>query len=179
MEKSCCAAKKAAAEKAPEKTSAEKIVQYRPLLVITGVALFMAGALSISHAVPFMRGIMGVFLALLATLKLFNWQGFADSFAGYDIVARRSRGYALAYPLVELSLAWFYMTGFQPLATNAVMLALMLVGSIGVIRVIQSGRVLQCACVGTGFNLPVGRVTLAENTVMGLMALMMLLALSA
>jgi hypothetical protein len=171
MEKTCCGAKKAASQK----SMTEKIVQYRPIIVITGVAAFAAAALAVSATMPFMRGMMGIFLLLLATLKLFNWNGFADSFAGYDILARHARGYALAYPLIELSLAWFYLTGFQPIATNTVMLAIMCIGSIGVVRVIQTGEVRKCACVGSGFDLPVGRVTLAENTVMGAMALMALL----
>lgn len=114
-------------------------------------------------------------MAYLKLVSAHNWKGFADSFAGYDILAWHSRGYALAYPLIELSLAWFFLSGFQPMATNASMLAIMCIGSFDVLRVIQTGEVRKCACVGSGFDLPVGRVALVDNTVMGEMALMALL----
>jgi hypothetical protein len=170
MEKACCSGKKTATPR----PFSDKLVQYQPLIVITSVSVFAAAALAVSQAVPFMRGVMGMFLALIATLKLFNWRAFAEGFAGYDVLAQCSSRYALAYPVIELTLAWFYLSGFEPVVTNAIMFSIMCIGSVGVIRTIQSGERRQCACVGSGFDLPVGRVTLAENTIMGAMALMAL-----
>jgi hypothetical protein len=46
----------------------------------------------------------------------------------------------------------------------------MTLGSIGVVNVIRSGKTVRCACVGGSFAQPVGRVTLAENCAMAVMA---------
>jgi len=189
--KSCCAMKAEAASASPPRLNVinrpvtpkaeepeaaqSKLQQYRPLIVIFGVSLLAAAALSFGAQLPFMRGAMGLFLCLLASLQLFSLDGFAKTFAGYDVVAAKVKAYALAYPFIELALGFAYLAGIAPMATNAVMLALMLVGNIGVINVLRRGQKIQCACVGTTFSLPVGRVTLAENTVMGLMAAVMLL----
>jgi hypothetical protein len=168
MTKSCCAGKTVVVER----RFRDKVNLYRPLIVIVAVSVSIAASLAMGGAIPFMRGVMGVFLSLLATLKLFNWQGFADSFSKYDLFAQRFRGYAHAYPLIELTLAWSLLSGFHMVAANVAMMAVMLFGSLGVMRVIYSGANVQCACVGSSFNLPVGRVTLAENLVMAGMAAM-------
>jgi hypothetical protein len=124
-----------------------------------------------------MNGLMGMFLLQLSALKLFNITGFADGFAKYDVIAARLRVYGLAYPFIELGLGGLYLSGLAPLATNLVTLAVMVVGSIGVVKMIRAGAKVSCVCVGTGFDLPVGRVTLAENAVMAAMALYNLLEL--
>lgn len=151
-----------------------KLQQYRPLIVILGVSLMASGALAYGAHLPFMRLSMGLFLAMLASLQLFSLPGFAKTFAGYDVVAKRLPLYGTAYPFIELALAGSYLAGTAPVVTNAVMLAIMAIGNIGVIQVMRSGARVQCACAGASFSLPVGRVTLAENTIMGLMALGML-----
>jgi len=189
--KSCCAAKPAApaaglsplnviqrparAATEPAEKPQSKLQQYRPLVVILGVSLLAAAALAYGAHLPFMRLSMGLFLCGLATLQLFSLEGFAKTFAGYDVVARRLPLYGTAYPFIELALAASYLAGTLPLVTNVVMLAIMAIGNIGIIQVLRRGAKVQCACVGTSFSLPVGRVTLAENTIMGLMALVMLL----
>jgi hypothetical protein len=67
-------------------------------------------------------------------------------------------------------LAALYLSGLHPLFANAAMVFVMTIGTLSVLRVIRSGVSLRCACVGSAFDLPVGRVTLAENLVMGSMA---------
>jgi len=117
-----------------------------------------------------MEAAMGMFFILLSVLKLFDVKGFARGFAGYDIVAERFPPYGLAYPFIELALGLLYLSGAFSFFTNAVTLVLMLTGSLGVIRALRRGETVRCVCVGAGFNLPVGRVTLAENLIMAAMA---------
>lgn len=159
----CCAVK-------PKSYFYEKLKLYRPLLAIVALSAGV-GALSPQWGIAPMDGLMGAFLVLLAALKFVNLPGFAKSFARYDVVAGRFYAYALAYPFIELGLGALYLSGFFPMETNVATLAVMIVGSIGVVNVIRSGEALQCACVGANFNLPVGRVTLAENVAMAAMAI--------
>jgi len=45
---------------------------------------------------------MGVFLTVFAGLKLIGYKMFTMMFAGYDLIAKKSRLYASAYPVIEL-----------------------------------------------------------------------------
>ncbi len=169
-EKSCCAVKPEAA--APKGGSfLQKLALYRPLIVILFMSMAMAAAMAAGGTVPFMHGLMGLFLCFLATLKFFNLTGFADSFARYDVVAQKSRLYALSYPFIELGLGCLFLSGVIPLLTDILTIAVMSVGAVGILRTIRAGVKIECACVGTGiFSLPVGKVTLSENIGMAAMA---------
>lgn len=185
---SCCAHKKAAGEPMPEpehkhdhrhaaplpaESFQDKLKLYRPIWVILGLSVLGAAALHVAGR-PFEPALMGFFLLQLAALKLFDLDGFAMGFARYDLLAKKSAVYARTYPFVELGLGLFYLAGVWPLLTNALMMAVGLLGAAGVWQVIQKGQAFTCACVGTGFNLPVGRVTLAEDLGMAAMAALML-----
>lgn len=59
-------------------------------------------------------------------------------------------------------------------ATNAVTLAVMSVGPVGVVRALLARRKVRCACLGAVFNLPMSYVTLAEDALKAAMAAVML-----
>lgn len=123
-----------------------------------------------------MNNFMGGFLVVFSLFKLLNLSGFADAYATYDIIAARSRAYALTYPFIELALGVSYFVGFSPILTNVATLILMAIGSVGVYYALESKRKFQCACLGTALKLPMTKVTLVEDISMGLMALTMILA---
>jgi hypothetical protein len=58
---------------------------------------------------------------------------------------------------------------------SGVALALSLVGAVGVIQATRSKQVIECACLGTVFKLPMSVVTVVENLGMAAMAAWMLL----
>ena len=82
-------------------------------------------------------------------------RAFADAYAGYDVIAGRWPVYGYAFPFVELLLGAAYLSGLQPTLTNAVTVAVMSVGTVGVVRTLVAGRRVQCACLGAVFNLPI------------------------
>lgn len=172
MEKSCCAAK---TPQTPSLRAA--LALYRPLVVIAGVSALGAAALAVQGRVPLMDGLMGLFLCLLAVLKLFDIRAFAQVFSKYDPLAARVGAYGLAYPFLELALGVLYLSGAWPLPVNVLAFTAFAVNTAGVVRILRSGVKVQCACVGTGFGLPVGRVTLLENAAMIIMAAFNLLPL--
>ena len=120
---------------------------------------------------------MGFFFLGFAFFKLLNISKFADAFSTYDIVAKRSRIYALAYPWIEVGLGLMFITGTWLLAANVITAAVMSVGLIGVISAVRKKQAIQCACLGTAFNLPMSVVTIIENSVMIAMAIAMLVPL--
>ena len=118
---------------------------------------------------------MGLFFVNFAMFKLINLQGFADGFAMYDLIAKRSRAYALAFPFIELGLGLMYLAAFLPIMTNILTLIVMLVSGAGVIKAIITGdKHLQCACLGTSLNVPLSTVSVIENFGMASMAIFML-----
>jgi hypothetical protein len=51
----------------------------------------------------------------------------------------------------------------------------MLVGIWGVTQALLQKRRIQCACLGTVFNLPMSKVTFIEDALMAVMAMFMLM----
>jgi copper chaperone CopZ len=143
------------------------------LLGLVALAEWRAGAFDWMRA---MNHFMGGFFVAFAFFKLLDVPAFADAFSGYDILAARSRAYALAYPFIELALGVAYLANVWPVATNVVTLAVMLVGTVGVVQSLLARRKIRCACLGAVFNLPMSTVTLLEDLLMAGMAAFMLVA---
>ncbi len=152
---------------------------YKPLaLIIFFIALVVtlewlrspAGVSAHSWMSDFMAG----FFLVFGFFKLLNLRAFAQTFKGYDLAARHIPGYALAYPFIEIGLGVAYLMRWNPTWVNWITVGVMLVGSIGVIQALRSGKVIDCACLGTVFKLPMSRVTLLEDLLMLGMAVWML-----
>ncbi|MDO9360249.1 MAG: heavy-metal-associated domain-containing protein [Polaromonas sp.] len=154
---------------------------YRPLLLI--VAFILGGSLlaQFGHggaaAVTLeetMRYFMAGFFIVFSFFKLLDVNAFADAYAGYDLLARRWRGWGLIYPYVELALGAAYLAHVNPVWTHAVTVVVMGFSAIGVIQAVTSKRQIQCACLGAVFKLPMSTVTIVEDLGMVAMALGML-----
>lgn len=161
----------------PHENSMEK-ASYFPLALIVGYILgvtllveWSAGAFDATRA---MSNFMAGFFLVFSFFKLLNLSAFADAYSTYDVIAARSRAYALAYPFLELALGVAYLVRFQPFATNLATLVLMTIGTVGVAQSLLARRKIQCACLGTVFNLPMSSVTLVEDLSMAVMAAVML-----
>lgn len=160
-----------------ESIGGKKISDYWPLMVLIVIAVLAASALNHSSgtaSMSWMHYFMGFFFCQFAMLKLFNLEGFADGFQLYDIVAKESRIYAIAYPFIELALGLAYLAFFVPTLTYIVTIIVMGVGLVGVIKAMQRKLNVNCACMGTVLNVPLSTVTLTEDLAMGIMALIML-----
>jgi bacterioferritin-associated ferredoxin len=152
---------------------------YRPILLIF-LYLLAATALIEVNSDAFdsaraMSHFMGGFFLTFSFFKLLNLSQFADAYATYDLLARRSRAYALTYPFLELGLGLSYLVQAWPMATHGFALALMSVSSLGVIQSLWQRRLVECACLGTVFNLPMSKITLFEDLLMAFMAGAMLI----
>jgi len=121
-----------------------------------------------------MRLFMGLFFLAFAFFKLLDVPGFAMSYISYDIVANKWLKWGYVYPFVELILGLAYLFNWYPLVTNIMTLIIMIIGLIGVTKAVLSKRKIRCACLGTGFNLPMSTVTIIEDAIMAIMALRMI-----
>ena len=163
----------------PTAAGTEPRASYYPIVLLFGFLVLGTGLLEVGAGSfewsRVMARFMGGFFLTFAFFKLLDVRGFADAYAGYDVIAARWRAYGYVYPFIELLLGAAYLSGFQPTATNAATLVLMSVGTVGVVRTLLARRKIRCACLGAVFNLPMSYVTLAEDGLMAAMAAVMLL----
>lgn len=125
---------------------------------------------------------MAMFFLTFGGFKAYNLEGFKDAFKSYDPLARRVDFYAAVYPFLELGLGalyislLFYSSFSLEVFTFASTIVLMAVNGAGVFQALVNDRDLKCACLGDVFNVPMTKVTLAEDLLMAGMAAWMLVA---
>jgi len=164
-------------------TAEEKsfLATYQPLLLVFAYLIGLVALVEITVGrfewMRAMANFMGGFFVVFSFFKLLDLRGFVDSFQTYDVVARPVRAYGYVYPFIELALGVAYLVHFAPVVTNLITLVVMLVGIIGVTQALLQKRRIQCACLGTVFNLPMSKVTFVEDALMAGMALVMLVSL--
>ena len=157
------------------------LTTYSPLLLIVafilGASLLVQigmGGLGSITAMETMRYFMAGFFLVFSFFKLLDINAFANAYAGYDLLAKRWRGWGLIYPFVELALGMAYLANFNPMFTHWATIIVMGFSAIGVIKAVASKTQIQCACLGTVFKLPMSTVTIVEDVGMVLMAAAMI-----
>ena len=157
------------------------LTTYSPLLLI--VAYILGGSLLVQIGMDGLAGVtmmetmryfMAGFFLVFSFFKLLDINAFANAYSGYDLLARRWRGWGLIYPFVELALGIAYLANFNPVFTHWATIIVMGFSAIGVIKAVASKTQIQCACLGTVFKLPMSTVTIVEDVGMVLMAAGML-----
>ena len=124
-----------------------------------------------------MIGFMAGFFIVFGGFKLIKPAAFAEAYSMYDVIAKRIKAYGFIYPFIELGLGFAFLFRFQIDIIAWVTLVLMVVNSFGAYEGIRDKKVLMCACLGTVFKLPMSFVTIGEDLLMALMALMIILGL--
>ena len=161
-----------------DKQNKHVFTTYKPLLLIFLFIAATTAIVSIDNGkidvMLWMRYFMAGFFIVFSFFKFLNLTGFAESYAMYDILAKRVKVYGLIYPFIELILGVAYLTGFEPTITYIATICIMGFSSIGVIQSVLDKKKIRCACLGAVFNLPMSMVTIIENLIMVLMALIML-----
>lgn len=158
---------------------------YKRLFPLFLVFFYLIGGVLLSqliagswNSMKAMQYFMGGFFVIFSFFKFLDLKGFAYSFSTYDPIAGKWLGYGYVYPFIELSLGIAYFIGVKLIITNWLTLIIITIGTFGVAKTLLNKKQIQCACLGTVFNLPMTKVTLTENSVMILMATMMLLVLA-
>jgi hypothetical protein len=152
---------------------------YKPLLLLFFYILLVTLAVEFAHGDfemhRFMPHFMAGFFLVFSFFKLLDLRGFAQSYAMYDVLAKKIPAYGYVYPFIELALGAAYLLGYRPADVNLATLIVMSFSSIGVILAVMNKQKIRCACLGTGFNLPMTTVTIIEDLLMVAMSLYMLL----
>lgn len=149
-----------------------------PIIVIFSIIIII----TIIHQIYFgwqlraaMRIFMATFFLIFGFFKVVNLHGFVNAYASYDLITKQYRAYGYLYPFLELGLGIAYLFKVNLPLTNVLTLMLMLVSAAGVLNVLLKKDYIACACLGDIFKIPMTYVTLAEDLLMALMALLMLI----
>ena len=165
----------------PEEETRSWIETYKPILIIFGYIIGITLLVEYLHGEFFwmrwMNHFMAGFFLVFSFFKLLNLKGFAESYAMYDILAKKWNGWGYVYAFTELALGLAFLTGFNLLLTNAVTFVLMTISIIGVLQSVLNKRKIKCACLGAVFNLPMSTITIIEDALMIGMSGVMLLTL--
>ena len=157
-----------------EVLTVSKFKTYKPLIILFSYVFLVSLSYQLFqknfNAPLLMNHIMAGFFIGLSFFKMLDLKSFAESFAGYDPLAKKWRGYSLAYPFIELGLGLLFITAIMPIIANGVTVFILATTTYGVIKKLRSKSKLLCACAGAGFSLPLSGVTVFENAIMILMA---------
>ncbi len=144
---------------------------YVPVVAVFGVAALI----TLSLGQGFM-GFMGIALCMLASLKLMDMEGFAAGFAKYDLLSKRVKPYAWAYPVIELGLGLALLAKLASPFIALVSLAVGVIGAVSVVKAVYIDKMeINCACIGGNSKAPLGVVSLLENLMMVAMGVMLLI----
>ncbi|MBR9861409.1 heavy metal translocating P-type ATPase [bacterium] len=152
---------------------------YKPLIIVVvylvTVTLMIELASGMFMPEVWMANFMAGFFITFSFFKILDIEGFADAYQSYDLIAKRFRFYGILFPFIELALGLAYILFPDNGLTHLITALIMFVSLIGVVLAVTNKRQIQCACLGTVFNLPMSYVTIIEDSVMLAMAIMMYL----
>ena len=163
----------------PFSVTYKSLITYKPLILVFSYILLVTLAVEVVNGSfvlhRFMPNFMAGFFLVFSFFKMLDLNGFASSYSMYDLLAKRVPAYGYIYPFIELGLGTAHLLGFRPMLINVVTLIVMAFSSIGVILAVMNKQKIRCACLGTGFNLPMTTVTIIEDLLMAAMAAWMLI----
>jgi len=151
---------------------------YKPILLIFGYVTAVSLIVSLQNGavdfMVFMRIFMSGFFLTFSFFKMLNLKAFAESYAMYDIVAKKFNAWGYIYAFIELGLGLSFALNLSPVVVNWVTLIVMTVSILGVLESVLNKKKIQCACLGAVFNLPMSTVTIVEDAIMIAMSAAML-----
>jgi len=156
-----------------------KLQQLKPLLLII---FYITTASMLIHYKDwswneFMLDFMGLFYIVFSFFKMLDLKGFPESFKMYDPLAKRIPIYGWIYPFIETALGLMFLMRFEVNIALIVTLIVLGITTIGVTKTLLDKKHIRCACLGTALKLPMTEATFIENTIMIVMAALMLFIL--
>ncbi len=156
------------------------IKQLFPLFLIFA---FIIGAALLLNKTPwnstgFMLDFMGLFYVVFSFFKFLDLKGFPESFRMYDPLAKALPVYAWIYPFIELGLGLLFLMRFGIKWALIITLIVLGITTFGVTKSLFSKNKIRCACLGTALKLPMTKATFIENSIMIVMAIIMLINLN-
>ena len=161
-------------------TEKSDLQQLFPLFLIFGYITIAAILLNYNpwNGSSFMLDFMGLFYVVFSFFKLLDLKGFPESFKMYDPLAKVLPVYGWVYPFVEVALGIMFLMRIE--IPIALIVTLIILGNttFGVTKALLDKKAIQCACLGTALKLPMTKATFIENSIMIVMAIIMLIGMA-
>lgn len=153
--------------------------QLFPLFLIFGYITIAAILLNYNpwNSSSFMLDFMGLFYIVFSFFKLLDLKGFPESFKMYDPLAKVMPIYGWIYPFIELVLGVMFLMRVEIPIALITTLIILGITTIGVTKTLLDKKSIQCACLGTALKLPMTKATFIENSIMIVMAIIMIFEL--
>ena len=157
----------------------EETSDLKKLFPLFLIFTFITGASILLNIKPwdfsnFMLDFMGLFYIVFSFFKLLDLKGFPESFKMYDPLAKVIPLYGWVYPFIELILGLFFLMRIEIPLVLIITLVILGTTTIGVTKTLLDNKSIQCACLGTALKLPMTKATFIENSIMIVMAIIML-----
>ena len=154
-----------------------ELKQLFPLFLIFGYITIASILLNYKswNISSFMFDFMGLFYIVFSFFKLLDFKGFPESFKMYDPLAKQIPFYGFIYPFIEVGLGLMFLMRFQIPIALIITLIVLGITTIGVTKTLLNKKSIQCACLGTALKLPMTKATFIENSIMIVMAIIMLI----
>ena len=151
--------------------------QLFPLFLIFGYIITTSVLLNYKswNTTSFMLDFMGLFYIIFSFFKLLDLKGFPESFKMYDPIAKVIPVYGWIYPFIEVALGLMFLMRFQISLALIATLIILSVTTYGVTKTLLDKKSIKCACLGTALKLPMTKATFIENSIMIVMAIIMLI----
>ncbi|HKR05304.1 MAG TPA: heavy metal-associated domain-containing protein [Bacteroidia bacterium] len=147
---------------------------YKPLLIIfiyiTAVSFIAARNYYGFNLMAFMTYFMAGFFLVFSFFKFLDLKGFADGYSTYDLLAKKWKPYGFIYPFIELAFGVWLLKDVNHHLAYIFIAVVMSFSLLGVINSLRKKQVIECACLGTIFKVPLGTVTLVEDFLMVMMS---------
>lgn len=154
-----------------------KLEQLKPLLLI--IFYIAVGSVLLHYKNwnlgEVMLDFMGLFYIVFSFFKMLDLKGFPDSFRMYDPLAKRLPMYAWVYPFIETVLGLMLLLRFEIDIALIITIVILGITTTGVTKTLLDKKSIRCACLGTALKLPMTEATFIENTIMIIMAIVMIL----
>jgi cation transport ATPase len=159
------------------KEEKSELQQLFPLFLIF---TFIIGASILLNIKPwqtngFMLDFMGLFYIVFSFFKFLDLKGFPESFKMYDPLAKAIPVYGFIYPFLELALGLSFLMRIQIPLALIITLIILGITTVGATKTLLDKKSIQCACLGTALKLPMTKATFIENSIMIVMAIIMLI----
>ena len=151
--------------------------QLFPLFLIFGYIISASFLINIKNwdVSSFMLDFMGLFYVVFSFFKLLDLKGFPESFKMYDPLAKVIPFYGRIYPFIEAALGIMFLMRIEIPLTLIITLVILGITTFGVTKALLDKKTIQCACLGTALKLPMTKATFIENSIMIVMAIIMLI----
>ena len=143
-----------------------KFSSYKPLFIIFLYIIFATACLPFVEVDNYMQNFMGLILLTFSYFKIINLQKFSESFIQYDPLAKIFKPYSSLYPFLEVILGIGFLTSYNIKYVSILTALVTGIGAFGIYKTIKNRQIIECACLGMVFKLPLSRVSLIENLAM-------------